>query len=615
MGRRKIEIKAIKDDRNRSVTFLKRKGGLFKKAHELSVLCSVDVAVIIFGNNKKLYEYSSSDIGEILQRHNFYGGANEHKGPSDFNGKRDGDEDEDDDGSVMDEGHPPEGPMMPPHFQSQPAFQHMRQAPSASPPIQNGAHFQNIQRQHTPQPPQLGSRPASRNAPHRVNSNLAQQHMQQGPQPSPPMNGYSYMPQPGMYSQQQHGQNMPPHGQNMPPHSQPPPQQQQPSYQYQGPPPPSHQLQQVYMEEQRRSSMPPVFPKQERQESGPMNTPPQPQQQIPSQQQQQQHHQQQQQQQQQQQPQHQLAPPPPQQRHPSPQQHHQPPPQTQPSHTGQMLEPKRMSVKSRSIFTPIDESRSILSQHWISSTSAPESTRGEPALTNRASSSSLDSRNGTMKSPPPHTHPPIKPPPSDKFTPPAGPPSRTNSVQLSGKRPRLTVQIPDEPSDGGEGTGASTNSPRESNDTGSHPSRARTDTSHSSGVVLPPPSPSASALLSAGASGPPNPFARPHPPNQGGGPPGGGRGGGGNEIETPVSALPSRFMTNELLPSPSSFYPEWNFRGGDGNTLPSPLNFATPVVGSGPSFLHDTGPGVGKRKSPEEEGGGGGEAKRVKHEP
>jgi hypothetical protein len=52
-------------------TFLKRKGGLFKKAHELSVLCSVDVAVIIFGNNKKLYEYSSSDIGEILARYQF----------------------------------------------------------------------------------------------------------------------------------------------------------------------------------------------------------------------------------------------------------------------------------------------------------------------------------------------------------------------------------------------------------------------------------------------------------------------------------------------------------------------------------------------------------------
>lgn len=59
---------AVRDDRNRSVTFLKRKGGLFKKAHELSVLCSVDVAVIIFGHNKKLYEYSSSDINDIVGR-------------------------------------------------------------------------------------------------------------------------------------------------------------------------------------------------------------------------------------------------------------------------------------------------------------------------------------------------------------------------------------------------------------------------------------------------------------------------------------------------------------------------------------------------------------------
>ena len=50
---------------------MKRKGGLFKKAHELSVLCSVDVAVIIFGNNKKLYEYSSSNIRDILQRYTY----------------------------------------------------------------------------------------------------------------------------------------------------------------------------------------------------------------------------------------------------------------------------------------------------------------------------------------------------------------------------------------------------------------------------------------------------------------------------------------------------------------------------------------------------------------
>lgn len=52
-------------------TFLKRKGGLFKKAHELAVLCSVDVAVIIFGHNKKLYEYSSCDMPEALGRYQY----------------------------------------------------------------------------------------------------------------------------------------------------------------------------------------------------------------------------------------------------------------------------------------------------------------------------------------------------------------------------------------------------------------------------------------------------------------------------------------------------------------------------------------------------------------
>ncbi|KDQ06640.1 hypothetical protein BOTBODRAFT_121202 [Botryobasidium botryosum FD-172 SS1] len=69
MGRRKIEIQPILHDRNRSVTFLKRKNGLFKKAYELGVLCSVDVAVIIFGSNNKVYEYSShQDINNIIQR-------------------------------------------------------------------------------------------------------------------------------------------------------------------------------------------------------------------------------------------------------------------------------------------------------------------------------------------------------------------------------------------------------------------------------------------------------------------------------------------------------------------------------------------------------------------
>lgn len=59
-------------------TFLKRKGGLFKKAHELSVLCSVDVAVIIFGHNKKLYEFSSGDINETIGRFQYVSEAPVH---------------------------------------------------------------------------------------------------------------------------------------------------------------------------------------------------------------------------------------------------------------------------------------------------------------------------------------------------------------------------------------------------------------------------------------------------------------------------------------------------------------------------------------------------------
>lgn len=49
-------------------TFLKRKAGLFKKAHELAVLCQVDISVLIFGHNNKLYEFSSCDTREMVQR-------------------------------------------------------------------------------------------------------------------------------------------------------------------------------------------------------------------------------------------------------------------------------------------------------------------------------------------------------------------------------------------------------------------------------------------------------------------------------------------------------------------------------------------------------------------
>ncbi|KAG1370139.1 hypothetical protein COCNU_15G005050 [Cocos nucifera] len=42
------------------VTFAKRRNGLLKKAYELSVLCDAEVALIIFSNRGKLYEFCSS---------------------------------------------------------------------------------------------------------------------------------------------------------------------------------------------------------------------------------------------------------------------------------------------------------------------------------------------------------------------------------------------------------------------------------------------------------------------------------------------------------------------------------------------------------------------------
>jgi len=35
------------------------------------VLCSVDVAVFIFGSNKKLYEYSSGDMRDLITRYTY----------------------------------------------------------------------------------------------------------------------------------------------------------------------------------------------------------------------------------------------------------------------------------------------------------------------------------------------------------------------------------------------------------------------------------------------------------------------------------------------------------------------------------------------------------------
>ncbi|CAI0381280.1 unnamed protein product [Linum tenue] len=66
MGRGRVELKRIENKINRQVTFAKRRNGLLKKAYELSVLCDAEVALIIFSNRGKLYEFCSSSRYNII---------------------------------------------------------------------------------------------------------------------------------------------------------------------------------------------------------------------------------------------------------------------------------------------------------------------------------------------------------------------------------------------------------------------------------------------------------------------------------------------------------------------------------------------------------------------
>nr|AGE15496.1 MADS1 [Cymbidium faberi] len=70
MGRGRVQLKRIENKINRQVTFSKRRSGLLKKAHEISVLCDAEVALIVFSNKGKLYEYSTeASMEKILERY------------------------------------------------------------------------------------------------------------------------------------------------------------------------------------------------------------------------------------------------------------------------------------------------------------------------------------------------------------------------------------------------------------------------------------------------------------------------------------------------------------------------------------------------------------------
>lgn len=65
-GRQKIAISKIPKKNNLQVTFSKRRAGVFKKASELSTLCGVDIALIVFSPANKAFSFGHPNVDSIL---------------------------------------------------------------------------------------------------------------------------------------------------------------------------------------------------------------------------------------------------------------------------------------------------------------------------------------------------------------------------------------------------------------------------------------------------------------------------------------------------------------------------------------------------------------------
>ncbi|XP_014506834.1 agamous-like MADS-box protein AGL29 [Vigna radiata var. radiata] len=68
MGRRKIEIAAVKDPNTRQVTFSKRRTGLFKKANELSILCGAEIAIVVFSIGNRPYSFGHPGVDVVAAK-------------------------------------------------------------------------------------------------------------------------------------------------------------------------------------------------------------------------------------------------------------------------------------------------------------------------------------------------------------------------------------------------------------------------------------------------------------------------------------------------------------------------------------------------------------------
>ncbi|KAI9127796.1 hypothetical protein K1719_000789 [Acacia pycnantha] len=68
-GQQKIEVKAMDDAKKRSVTFTKRKAGLFRKADQLRNLTGAKVALMVISPGGKPYTFGNPDMDTVIARY------------------------------------------------------------------------------------------------------------------------------------------------------------------------------------------------------------------------------------------------------------------------------------------------------------------------------------------------------------------------------------------------------------------------------------------------------------------------------------------------------------------------------------------------------------------
>lgn len=69
IGRRKIQIEFIEDKTRRHITFSKRKAGIMKKAHELSILTGTDVLLLVASETGHIYTFSTRKLKPVITNH------------------------------------------------------------------------------------------------------------------------------------------------------------------------------------------------------------------------------------------------------------------------------------------------------------------------------------------------------------------------------------------------------------------------------------------------------------------------------------------------------------------------------------------------------------------